>query len=89
MRYARTRTRFNRRDILISLVGSAPLAALSIDQVAASPKVAQSAAHYQPKPNDGRACAGCYAFLAPNQCRFLAGEISPSGWCRLWKAKED
>jgi len=71
------------------MIGSAPFAALSVGGATAGPKVAQSAAHYQPTPKEGQACAGCYAFVAPNQCKFLAGEISPSGWCRLWKAKED
>jgi len=88
-------TQFNRRKVLISLIGSAPLTALSVGGAAAvggsatAPKVAQSAAHYQQTPREGQACAGCYAFVAPNQCKFLAGEISPSGWCRLWKAKPD
>jgi hypothetical protein len=82
-------TRFNRRRILISLIGSAPFAALSIGGASAWPKVAQSAAHYQPTPKEGKACAACYAFITPNQCNFLQGEISPSGWCRLWKAKPD
>jgi hypothetical protein len=88
-------TQYNRRRVLISLIRSAPFAVLSVDRAAAvggsatAPKVAQSAAHYQPMPREGLACAGCYAFVAPNHCKFLAGEISPSGWCRLWKAKED
>jgi hypothetical protein len=82
-------TQFNRRRVLISLIGSAPFAALSVSGANAGPKVAQSAAYYRPTPKEGQACAGCYGFIAPNQCKFLAGEISPTGWCRLWKAKED
>jgi hypothetical protein len=79
----------SRRRILASLIGAAPFAALSVGGASAGPKVAQSAAHYQPTPKEGQACAGCYAFVAPNQCKFLAGEISPTGWCRLWKARDD
>jgi hypothetical protein len=82
-------TQLSRRRVLISLIGSAPFAALSAGVAAADVKVAQSAAHYRPTPNEGRACGGCYLFLAPDHCKFLAGEISPSGWCRLWKAKDD
>jgi hypothetical protein len=89
MRDAFTNTPLNRRSVLVSLIGSAPFIALSPRGAKAGPKVAQSAAHYRPAPNDGRACAGCYLFVAPNQCKFLAGEISPSGWCRLWKARPD
>ena len=84
MREVFASTQFSRRRVLISLISSAPLAALSVGRATAGPKVAQSAAHYQPIPLEGQACAGCYAFVAPNQCKFLAGEISPSGWCRLW-----
>jgi hypothetical protein len=83
------RTQLSRRRVLISLIGSPPFAALSAGVAAADVKVAQSAARYRPTPNEGRACGGCYLFLAPDHCKFLAGEISPSGWCRLWKAKED
>jgi hypothetical protein len=89
MRQTFTSTEVSRRRVLIFLIGAAPCSALSVGGAAAPVKVAQSAAHYQPTPNEGHACAGCYAFLAPNQCKFLAGEISPSGWCRLWKAAED
>ena len=87
MRNARARMQLNRRTIL--LIGAAPLAALSVGGAVAGPKVAQSAAHYKPTPKEGQACAACYAFIAPNHCKFLEGEISPSGWCRLWKAKPD
>ena len=77
----------NRRKILISLIGSAPLAAFSFGGAAAA-KVPERAAQYQPTPKGGQACAGCNSFIAPNQCKLVAGQISPSGWCRLWTKKE-
>ena len=89
------RTQSSRRKIMVSLIGAGPLLALSVARAGAvggsptAPKVEQSAAHYQPSPKEGKACAACYAFVAPDQCRFLKGEISPSGWCRLWKARPD
>ena len=89
MRDGRERIEVDRRRVLICLFGSAPFAALSVGAARAGPKVAASAAHYQTEPKDGQACAACYAFAMPNQCKLLAGEISPSGWCRLWKAKQD
>ena len=76
--------KFNRRRVLISLISSAPLAALSFGRA----KVAQRVAQYQPTPKGGQACAGCNSFMAPNQCKLVAGEISPSGWCGLWTKKE-
>jgi len=80
--------KFNRRRVLISLISSAPLAALSAGGAEAVAKVAQRAAQYQPTPKGGQACAGCNFFTAPNQCKLVAGEISPSGWCRLWTKNE-
>jgi hypothetical protein len=78
----------NRRKILISMIGSAPLAALSFRGATAAGKVSQSAAHFQSTPKGGQACAGCNSFIAPSQCKLVAGGISPSGWCQLWTKKE-
>jgi hypothetical protein len=80
--------KFNRRRVLVSLIGSAPFAALSLGGAKAAAKVAQKAAQYQQTPKGGQACAGCNSFIAPSQCKLVAGEISPSGWCRLWTKKE-
>ena len=88
MREGFEKPQVDRRKILISLVCSAPLAALSVGGAAAGGKAPQSAARYQPTPKAGQACAGCNSFVAPNHCRLVAGEISPSGWCRLWTKKE-
>ena len=78
----------NRRKVLISLISTAPLAAFSFGGASAAAKVPQRAAQYQPTPKGGQACAGCNSFSAPNQCKLVAGQISPSGWCRLWTKKE-
>ena len=80
--------KLNRRKVLISLIGSAPLAALSLSGATAAAKVSQKTVQYQPTPKGGQACAGCNSFIAPNQCKLIAGKISPSGWCRLWTKKE-
>jgi hypothetical protein len=80
--------KFNRRKVLTSLISCAPLAALSFGGANAAAKVPQKAAQYQSTPKGGQACAGCNSFVSPNQCKLIAGEISPSGWCRLWTKKE-
>ena len=74
----------DRRKILISLIGSAPLAALSVAGARDSTKVSQSAAHFQPTPKDGQSCAQCYSFVAPRMCKLVDGEVSPNGRCGLW-----
>jgi hypothetical protein len=29
-------------------------------------------------------CAACTFFIPPGSCRVVIGEISPSGWCKLF-----
>jgi hypothetical protein len=88
MREGFENTQVTRRKILISLIGSVPLATVSVGGATAAAKVAQSIAQYQPTPKGGQACAGCNSFTAPNHCKLVAGDISPSGWCRLWTKNE-
>jgi hypothetical protein len=47
----------------------------------------QQAAGYQPTPKGDQRCDGCNLFQAPSSCKFVAGDISPQGWCRLWQKK--
>lgn len=83
-----SRDKHDRRKILASLIGCTLFAALSFRGTTAAAKVAQNAAQYQPTPKGGQACAGCNFFVGPNHCKLIAGEISPTGWCRLWAKKE-
>ncbi len=51
-------------------------------------KVAQTAVMYQDTPKSGRNCAGCKFFQAGTKsCQRVAGEISPDGWCAIWRKK--
>jgi hypothetical protein len=78
---------FNRRKVLVSLISTAPLVALSFSGEAVA-KVPQRTAQYQATPKGGLSCAGCNSFITPSECKLVAGEISPSGWCHLWTKKE-
>ena len=77
----------SRRTVLIAAAGAAPLLALMSATGAQEAKMAQSAVKYQPTPKDGKRCDGCNLFVAPNSCKTVAGDISPSGWCALWVKK--
>jgi hypothetical protein len=55
--------------------------------LAQAAKVSQEAARYQNEPKDGKACAQCRFFKAPNACERVEGDISPNGWCSFWAAK--
>jgi hypothetical protein len=74
-----------RRTVIIAAAG-VPLLALGVNQANAA-KLAQSAAKYQGSPKDGKQCDGCKLFVAPNSCKSVTGDISPSGWCALWVKK--
>ena len=50
-------------------------------------KVSQELAKYQATPKDKQRCDGCASFQAPNACKVVEGDISPSGWCQLFVPK--
>jgi hypothetical protein len=75
----------NRRAILLAAAGAAPLIALTGGEAQA--KLAQTAVKYQTDPKDGHQCDGCNFFVAPNSCKMVDGDISPTGWCTLWVKK--
>ena len=78
--------RVSRRTVLIAAAGAAPVLALAATGAQAA-KLAQSAVKYQDSPKDGKQCDGCKLFVAPNACKSVAGDVSPSGWCALWVKK--
>ncbi len=72
----------SRRSVLLAAAGAAPLLALTGSEAQA--KLAQTAVKYQTDPKDGKQCDGCNFFVAPNSCKMVDGDISPTGWCSLW-----
>ncbi len=48
------------------------------------PKIPQADAQYQPIPKGMFSCGVCTFFVKPNTCKVVAGEISPTGWCKLF-----
>lgn len=47
-------------------------------------KITQAEAQYQDTPKGNLSCALCTFFVKPRACKVVAGEISPSGWCKLF-----
>jgi len=62
-------------------------AAAAIQQAAAREKISQADAKYQSTARRDQRCDGCISFQPPNACKFVQGDISPSGWCELFAAK--
>jgi len=77
-----------RRMLQIAVAGGGVLVAATLPgAAAASSKVAKTAVAYQPKPKGSADCDNCAQWLAPNACKLVAGDISPSGWCGIWSKK--
>ena len=61
--------------------------ATAVPQAAAQQKISQADAKYQGTPKADQHCNGCVNFQPPNACKFVQGDISPSGWCQLFTPK--
>jgi hypothetical protein len=83
------RRRVSRRVMLAgtTFALSAAAAAATASKAVAQQKISQTEAKYQGSPKGDRRCDGCVNFQAPNACKFVDGEISPSGWCQLFYPK--
>jgi hypothetical protein len=75
------------RDATAFAGGVAALATTMIPQCAEAGAMTKQAAGYQATPKGDQRCDGCSLFQAPASCKFVAGDISPSGWCRLYVKK--
>ena len=70
----------------VVLIGTA-LALGNVSQAMAQVKISQSTAKYQNTPKDDQRCDRCVNFQPPNACKFVEGNIRPSGWCQLFVKK--
>jgi len=83
----------SRRSLLTAAAAAASTLVVSTraDAAGAIPKTAVG---YQDQPKDGHQCSGCKLFIpgadanAAGTCKSVAGEIPPSGWCKLFAAKD-
>jgi len=51
----------------------------------AAEQLSQADAHYQTTPRGAQRCDNCRVWDPPNHCLSVEGEISPSGWCTIWR----
>ena len=80
--------RISRRVLLTGTalaLGTAAVAAVS--QAMAQVKISQAVANYQNTPKGDQRCDRCINFQPPNACKFVQGDISPSGWGQLFAPK--
>jgi hypothetical protein len=67
-------------------LGAAAIAAV-VSQAAAQQKISQADAKYQGTPKGNQHCDACINFQPPKACKFVQGDVSPSGWCQLFTPK--
>jgi hypothetical protein len=82
--------RLSRRSILLEGVASAAGIAVALaasTNAAMANKLPQKSVSYRDAPNAGKKCSECALFEPPKACKNVAGDISPNGWCVLWRAK--
>ncbi len=77
--------RLRRRVLLRAGISGLTVAALlGRVGVSAQVKASQQEAAYQPGPSHGMSCQVCSLFRPPRACVVVAGDISPTGWCRFF-----
>lgn len=80
--------KLSRRSILLQaaacVAGAATILAAGGNSAKAD-LLPQKSVQYQNTPKGDRQCDGCSLFVAPGACKNVAGEISPNGWCILWR----
>jgi hypothetical protein len=75
------------RGATITACGAAVLAVAATAVPAQAGPISQATAAYQATPKGDQRCDNCSLFVAPASCKFVAGTISPSGWCKLYAKK--
>lgn len=78
----------SRRSVLLNGVGCAAGAATMLTMIAgpaAAAKLPKSAVGYQDKPRGNQKCSNCALFQPPHGCKSVPGDISPNGWCNIYR----
>ena len=79
----------SRRTLLQGVACAAPILGVTMtaERALAQAKIAQGAAGYQGSPKGSQRCDNCSQWQPPNACKIVAGDIAPSGWCKLYVQK--
>ena len=71
-----------RREVIAAALGLGSVLPARAEE--AQTKVSQLAAAYQGTPKEMFSCAVCTFFIRPRSCKVVNGDISPTGWCKLF-----
>ena len=84
---ATRRQLLGRGAIAAGLAGIAGAGLYQGRAVAAAIKLRPGDIGYQSSPKGNARCELCVNWQAPNACKVVAGDISPTGWCSLFVRK--
>jgi hypothetical protein len=73
----------------LARAAAAAAAVAAARPAAAQQKASKQEAKYQDQPKGQQRCEICINFQPPDQCRFVDGAISKTGWCQFFAAKEN
>jgi hypothetical protein len=74
----------SRRVVLRASVAAATLVGLGMGAAHAA-KASKGSVGYRDSPNGDKNCANCSLFISPNACKSVEGQVSPNGWCKIWR----
>lgn len=77
-------TEMSRRSVLQAAAAVGAVPALMMATRSADAKMAQAGVAYQNSPHGSSSCGNCKLFIAPSSCKSVAGDVSSSGWCKIW-----
>jgi hypothetical protein len=78
-----------RRALVAGLAWTVAASWAPAHPAAAQQKVSKQEAKYQDRPKGQQRCEICVNFHPPDQCRFVQGPISKTGWCQFFAAREN
>ena len=78
----------SRRSVLLNVIafagGTAAILTASIDRAQAA-KMSPKSVSYQTTPKGNLKCSNCSLFEPPHSCKSVSGDISPNGWCSIYR----
>ncbi len=74
-----------RRGFLGLVASAAALLGLEPQFARAVIKLGMVDVNYQQSPKGKERCDNCRVWAPPNRCLSVEGDISPSGWCDIWR----
>jgi len=80
-------SQLSRRSLLRNVgfaAGGVAILGTTVTANRAEAKPTQKLVGYQDTPKGEQRCDNCSQFQAPSSCKVVEGDVSPSGWCKVY-----